>query len=126
MKNEKDANGFMNLAIEELSIAQLLLDAGKYRATVTHAYYTMFYAAKALLITHDFTSKRHDTILKRFSKDFVNEDEFDYDIYKTYSNAINRRNKSSYDYSVHFDKHEAETLLIQAEEFINEAKKFLK
>lgn len=126
MKNEKEAMGFMNLAVEDLSAAQILLDAGKYRATVTHSYFAMFHAAKALLITRDFVSKKHGTILKRFSKEFVNEDDFSHEIYLYYSQAINKRNKSSYNFNISFDKYEAQTCLFEAEEFVVEAKKFLK
>ena len=53
----------MDLAVEELNMAQILFDAGKYRGSITHSYYAMFDAAKALLLTHDFVSKKHDTIL---------------------------------------------------------------
>ena len=126
MNNETEAKGFMDLALDDLSTAQILLDAGKYRAVVTHSYFAMFYAAKALLITRDFVSKKHGTILKQFSREFVNGDNFDYDIYLNYSNAINKRNKSSYNFNINFDKHEAQSCLFDAEEFVVEAKKFLK
>ncbi len=123
--NAEEVNGVMNLAIEELSMAQILFDAGKYRGSITHSYYAMFDAAKALLLTHDFISKKHDTILAQFSKDFVLEGDFSQEVYKYYSNAKKLRRKSSYDFTVNFDKQESLDCLIQAEEFITEAKKFL-
>ena len=52
----------MKLAIEELSMAQILFDAGKYRGSITHSYYAMFDAAKALLLTHDFISNEINII----------------------------------------------------------------
>ena len=55
----------------------------------------MFDAAKALLLTHDFTSKKHDTILSQFSKEFVHKNDFSQDIYTYYSNAKKLRKKSS-------------------------------
>lgn len=55
--NIEEVNGVMDLAIEELSMAQILFDAGKYRGSITHSYYAMFDAAKALLLTHDFIRK---------------------------------------------------------------------
>lgn len=79
--NAEEVNGVMNLAIEELSMAQILFDAGKYRGSITHSYYAMFDAAKALLLTHDFISKKHDTILSQFSKDFVLEGDFSQEVY---------------------------------------------
>ena len=56
--NIEEINGLIDLAIEELSMAQILYDAGKYRGSVTHSYYAMFDCAKALLLTEDFTSKK--------------------------------------------------------------------
>ncbi len=87
--NIEEVNGVMDLAVEELSMAQILFDAGKYRGSITHSYYAMFDAAKALLLTHDFVSKKHDTILAQFSKDFVHDGEFSQDVYTYYSNAKN-------------------------------------
>lgn len=123
--NIEEVNGVMDLAVEELSTAQILFDAGKYRGSITHSYYAMFDAAKALLLTHDFVSKKHDTILSQFSKEFVHENDFSQDIYTYYSNAKKLRKKSSYDFTVNFDKQEAFECLIQAEKFITESKKFL-
>ena len=62
-------------------MAQILFDAGKYRGSITHSYYAMFDAAKALLLTHDFVSKKHDIILTQFSKDFVLDGDFSQEVY---------------------------------------------
>jgi hypothetical protein len=123
--NMDEVNGVMDLAVEELSNAQILFDAGKYRGSVTHSYYAMFDAAKALLLSHDFVSKKHDTILTQFSKEFVLDDDFSQEIYKNYSHAKKLRRKSSYDFTVTFDKEEAFNCLVHAEEFIEEARRFL-
>lgn len=123
--NMDEVNGYMDLAAEELSMAQILCDAGKYRGSVTHSYYAMFDAAKALLLLHDFVSKKHDTILTQFSKEFVRDDDFSQDIYQYYSDAKKLRRKSSYDFTVNFDKEEASNCLVHAEEFIAEARRFL-
>ncbi|WP_365316083.1 hypothetical protein [uncultured Methanobrevibacter sp.] len=63
--------------------------------------------------------------MTQFSKDFVLDGDFNQEIYAYYSNAKNLRRKSSYDFTVNFDKHETFDCLIQAEKFIMEAKKFL-
>lgn len=120
--NMDEVEGFMDLAVEELSMSQILYDAGKYRGSVTHSYYTMFDAAKVLLLLHDFVSEKHDTILKQFSKEFVRDDDFSQDIYQHYSDTKKLRRKSSYDFTVNFDKEEAFNCLVHAEEFIAEAR----
>ena len=50
--NIDEINGFMDLAVEDLSTAQILFDTGMYMGSVTHSYYAMFDAAKALLLSH--------------------------------------------------------------------------
>ncbi|WP_296870298.1 HEPN domain-containing protein [uncultured Methanobrevibacter sp.] len=122
---DEDVMGNFNLAKEELISAKILLDAGRYRDCVTLSYYAMFDAAKALLLSEGFSSKKHDTTLKQFSLEFVHKKGFDIETYKYYSNAKRRRNKSSYDYSVEFSEEEAEIRVSQAEEFIMEAERFL-
>ena len=64
------------------------------------------------------SSAKHDIILTQFSKDFVHDGDFSQEVYKYYSNAKKLRRKSSYDFSVNFDKQEAFDCLVQAEEFI--------
>ena len=123
--NSEEIVSRVDFAIEELSMAQILFDAGKYRGSITHSYYAMFDAAKALLLTKEFTSKKHDTILKQFSKDFVRDGDFSKELYQHYTSAKKLRRESSYDFSIDFDKQEAHTCLIQAEEFITETKRIL-
>ena len=69
--NSKEVDAFVNLSLEELSTAQILYDSKKYWDCVTHSYYVIFNFAKALLLTENFHSKKHDTIIKQFSLDFV-------------------------------------------------------
>lgn len=43
----------MEKAKRSLSSAELLLEEGDYDATVSRAYYSMFYSAEAILLTRD-------------------------------------------------------------------------
>lgn len=115
----------MNLAIEELSNAHILYDNGLYRGSIVHSYYAMFDAAKALLLTKGFITKKHENALKQLSKDFVHESDFDYDIYIHYSDAKTERRKASYDVTATFDESKALEYIGYAEEFIEECKRFL-
>ena len=124
--NIKEVKGIMDLAIEEVNTAQILLESGLYRGSITHSYYAMFDAARALLLTKDYIASKHDNTLKQFSKDFVKDADFPHEVYKYYSDAKDLRKKSSYDFSVSFTKIEAEEYINHAEEFIIEVKRFLK
>ena len=62
-------------ALEAADDARLLLRAGRYNGACNRAYYAMFNAARALLAdTHDVELsdiKRHATVLRLFSKHFI-------------------------------------------------------
>ena len=123
--NSKEVDALVNLALEELSTAQTLYDSKKYRACVTHSYYAIFNFAKALLLTENFRSKKHDTIIKQFSLDFVKNNDFSRDIFQYYIDAKENRKKSSYDAFSDFNRIEAFESLTKAEDFIIEAKRIL-
>jgi len=55
----------------------------------------------------------------------VKNDNFPHSVYKYYHDAKTLRKKSSYDFSMNFDKTEALECINHAEEFINESKRFL-
>ena len=46
-------------AHEMLDVAQVMLDNDFYTSTVNRVYYAVFYAANALLITKNLSSKKH-------------------------------------------------------------------
>ena len=58
-------------ADESLESAQLLLDNGKYRPSVSRSYYAMFYAVLALLIFEEYSSSKHSGVLSYFNQTFV-------------------------------------------------------
>ena len=61
----------LNLAKYELKSAKILLDAGQYRDSITHSYYAMFSASKALLLTKDYTVKSHEGLVRVFGREFI-------------------------------------------------------
>lgn len=126
LKNEK-INKAMELARYELKSAQILLDAEQYRDSITHSYYAMFTAAKAMLFTEDYESKSHDNTLSEFGRIFLHEsNKFNRDSYEAYYNSKKQRKKTSYDFTIDFTEEDAEKRVIQAEKFISDAEEFFK
>lgn len=72
-KIEEKITKAMDLARYELKSAQILLDAEQYRDSITHSYYAMFTAAKAMLFTENFESKSHENTLNEFGRLFLHE-----------------------------------------------------
>jgi uncharacterized protein (UPF0332 family) len=61
----------MVLAEQALSTAQVNLDMGDSRATVNRAYYAIFYAASAMLLTKGLERRRHSGVISAFREHFV-------------------------------------------------------
>ena len=60
--------GYMKSSYERLSSAKLLLDAEKFRDSISRSYYAFLDAADALLLTKDLRPKSHSGTLRLFSQ----------------------------------------------------------
>ena len=60
MTNEQA--GLLKKAADSLSAAKLLADKGLIEIAVSRAYYTMFYAASAMLLTLNLRFKKHSAV----------------------------------------------------------------
>jgi uncharacterized protein (UPF0332 family) len=64
-------------ADEALEGAQLLLDAGKCRRSVSESYYAMFYSVLALLAAEGRQASKHAWAIAEFDRGFVKKGVFD-------------------------------------------------
>ena len=63
----------MAMAEQACSTAQVNLDAGDFRAAVNRAYYAVFYAASAMLLTKGLERRRHSGVIGAFREHFVKD-----------------------------------------------------
>ena len=106
-----------------------------YSAAISHAYYTIFYAAKALLLTKKIDTKApsiHKKTFEEFKKNFVDTGKLDIEIFKIYKKMIVRADELLGLFSQekwkrgHFAYHTiAQANIEPAKESYNHAKKFL-
>lgn len=86
----------------------------------------MFLTAKALLIKRKCKfGKSHQNLIKEFSRVYVHEDTFDYNIYKYLASTQSLREEADYNAIDTIDERIAKQRINQAEKFIKEAEKFL-
>jgi len=62
----------LNRSHEDIEAAELLVNGGKYRAALSRAYYAMFYAVTALLLTQNIRRKRHSGVRAAFTSASLN------------------------------------------------------
>jgi len=87
-------------ACEAAKDARLLFEAGRYDGACNRAYYAMFNAARACLATHGVDpkrAKRHATVQRLFSLQFVQEGQFDDEDGRALRRAGEYRNVADYD-----------------------------
>jgi len=111
-------------AATKLSAAKILLREGYFDDAVSRAYYSMYFAARAILLTKDIVPKTHRGLISKFGLEFI-DDGF---IEKTYGKALNvaKEDREEADYSIicEITEEEAKSVITDADAFlkrINEA-----
>ena len=119
--SEHDA--YMERAYEALESAKILLENEKYNASVSQAYYAMFYAAKALLSVKDRHPKTHRGVVAELGLEFINKG-FVEEVYgKMIAKSLQLRERVDYDVYYKATREEAESIVRDAERFVERIKK---
>lgn len=113
------------LALEELDIAKLLLEREHYRTSISRSYYSMYYAAQALLLSQSIDTSTHKGLIRLFSLHFVKTGQFSPEWANTLKEAYDLRQLSDYDADFTGTLVEAEILLEKAKAFIVEVERIL-
>lgn len=116
---------FLTLADEELETARLLLNNQRYRAAVSRAYYAMYYATQALLVSKKVSSRTHKGIIQQFSQHFVKSGELPTQMVTDLKRAYDLRQLSDYEAAVVLTLEQANTALGAAADFVLQAQSYL-
>ena len=114
---------YIENAEERLSAAEYLLKGGYYNDAVSRAYYSMFYAARALLSTREIYPKGHKGVILKFGLEFVREDFIEKVYGRALSHAKDRREAADYDIEKKISEEEAESVIEDAEKFLERIKR---
>ena len=84
-------------AKDDLETAEIVLEAGKYKAANNRAYYSCYHAIDAVLAIEPIAFKKHKDTLGYFNKNDVNKEIFPREIGRKISRLEVIRHKSDYD-----------------------------
>jgi len=113
-------------AEKKLDSSKLLLDNGNFEDSISRAYYGMYHAAMAVLMTKDLEPpKTHSGLITLFGLHFVKEGIFERKYGKMLSDAKEEREEGDYEIFYETTKQRAEEILTNAKEFLSEVKDFL-
>jgi len=120
MKEEKK---LIENAEERLSTAKLLFENEKYGDAVSRSYYSMFNAAKAVLLTEDSSPRTHQGVNSELGKLF--REKIDKELLREFSRIQQIREDVDYGTETKITREEAKEKIKIASEFLNQAHKIL-
>jgi uncharacterized protein (UPF0332 family) len=121
---ESELKALINYRMERsrstLQDAQILYDqSGDPASVVNRAYYAMFYAALALLVTIGQESSKHQGILALFDQHFIKTQILPKEMSKFLHHAFDTRQLGDYEDEVILNKAQAQQVLKSAIQFVN-------
>jgi len=126
LPEEAEIELLIGKAKRRLDAAHHLLEEGFYEDAVSRAYYSMYFAARTLLLKRDITVKTHKGLLSKFGLEFVDEGVVE----KYYGRALRiaeeLREEADYSISREISKEEAEAIVKDAEKFLVRIKEAIK
>ncbi|MFQ6059130.1 MAG: HEPN domain-containing protein [Anaerolineae bacterium] len=110
---------------EKLRLAKLALDDGLYADAIVAAYYAMFHAARALLLTKEIAPRRHTGVIGMFSLEFVRPGIIAKELGRALNRAWHLRERCEYASSEDATPRKAKLYWEQATKFVAEIKRVL-
>ena len=113
-------------AREMLSDARVLKEnGGSPVSIVNRSYYSVFYAALALLVTEDVEPSKHSGVLAKFDELFVRQGIFPKEMSRIIHHAFDMRQAGDYQKSKVITEEQADEILESAGEFVKAVEKKL-
>lgn len=112
-------------AEEALEAARVLVGQGFYPDAVSRAYYAMLHAARAALASRDIAAKTHGGALRRIREVFVEPRLLPAEVTTAFGRAMELRALADYSAALRPGRKDAETVLRDAERFIEAVRNLL-
>lgn len=125
MSEENEIELLIDRAEKRLDASHHLFKEGFYEDAVSRAYYSMYFAAKALLLKKDIIVKTHRGLLSKFGLEFVNEGVIEEYYGKALRIAEELREEADYSITRKIALEETESVIEDAEKFLDRIKKAL-
>lgn len=109
---------------EAFEDAKLLIENGRWNASVNRLYYSSFYLVSALLFHNKVTAQTHNGVKTNFFLHFVKAEKVSKDMGKLYSSLFDWRQESDYADFIDFDRDTVSPLLDSVRE-LNDLLKLL-
>ncbi|MBM4250119.1 MAG: HEPN domain-containing protein [Euryarchaeota archaeon] len=121
----KVGESLLERAEKYLKSAGLLADADDYESSVSRAYYAMFFAAEAALLSKGLSPASHGGVLSVFGEHFVKTGVFPRSMGRALNRAYAKRQLGDYEHRFVISSREAKEVLADAAGFVKEISRYL-
>ena len=108
-----------------LDAGQILLGQGLYSDSINRAYYAMFYAVLALLVTRQLGTSKHKGAISLFDREFVKTGIFSKEMSMWLHHTFEQRLEADYADLIESSLEAASECSVQAENFLRQIKEYL-
>lgn len=120
-----EVEGFLAKAEESVAAATVLLRESAHGFSASRAYYGMFYAVEALLLSKGLSYSRHSAVVAAFGREFVKRGLFEPKWHQALHQAFQVRQVVDYEPLEHVSEATARRILGDAEGFVQAVRSFL-
>jgi uncharacterized protein (UPF0332 family) len=115
----EDVQQHFERAAECFEDGRILLENGRFAASLNRAYYAMFHAATAALLSKDIRRRSHHGVLSAFGEILVKTGRLNQEFFQFFREAFERRQQSDYEPVVDVDRETAQQMLDRALDFVD-------
>ena len=115
---KEQSRALLEKADDNLRAANDLILGSHYEVAASRVYYTMFYAAEALLLEEDLEFSSHGGVHGAFGERFTKTGRLDAKFHRFLLDAYRARQSADYDAPADVSREDAETLMSRAAEFL--------
>lgn len=112
-------------AMEKLTSAKILYDAGQYKDSIGRSYYAIFSSIRAVLAKDKVDFSKHSGVIAYFQREYIKTEIFDKKFSKYITTAFQIRNNCDYNDFYIVAKEDARIQYEQALELYNVVKEYL-
>ena len=105
-------------AKDSLRGARALVNETLYDFAVSRAYYAMFYAASAMLLSRQLSFSRHSAVIGAFGKEFIKTGVFAQQLHEWLNEASEKRSRGDYDFDANLTEAQADVQIERAKQFV--------
>ena len=117
-KHKEEITANLERAEKSISAAKKLASDEYYDFAASRAYYSVFYAATGILLTHDLEFRKHSGVIASIHQNFIKPGKLNKEFGKDLNWLFELRGIADYGVSIHVPREEAEKFVEAVKKFI--------